>query len=70
MKSFPELNLCKGEKAMCTAGYPTPWTVTVEAVVDMPEVLLFSKQYEDMINNPGSYIKVIEGSLITSHMIS
>ena len=68
-----DLDLEIGERAMCAAGYPYKGTVIVECIKDFCSPELWSKEWDNIINNPFNYIKVIDGGqfgILTSHFIS
>ena len=63
--TFQELDLVVGERASCVAGYPRKEKVTVECVKDFDA----QDNAVDIINNSNNYIKVIHGTITTSHLI-
>lgn len=71
--TIQELNLKVGEKASCTAGYPSKGTVVVECIKDFGNPTVWNAQWDDIINNPYDYVKIVDNGLhgaLTSHWIS
>lgn len=63
------LDLVKGERATCTAGYPHKGTVIVECIKDFDT----ASNSDDIVNNVRTYVKIVDRGqfgLLTSHMIS
>jgi hypothetical protein len=63
-----DLNLSVGERAICTAGYPSKSTVIIECIKDFDT----AKNSDEIVNNPHDFIKVVnKGKFgLTSHIIS
>lgn len=71
--ALQELDLEIGERATCTAGYPHKGTIVIECIKDFNSPKMFSKEWDDIINNPYSYIRIIDRGkygALTSHYIS
>lgn len=71
--SLQELDLEIGERAMCEAGYPHKGRIVVECIKDFNSPEIWSREWDDIVNNPWTYIKVIDGGqfgVLTSHFIS
>jgi hypothetical protein len=64
---FQSLNLKTGEKASCVAGHPVSQLVTVVCIKDFETSL---SNWDSIINNAMTYVKVTSGILLTSHLIS
>lgn len=63
---FQGLNLEKGGRASCRAGYPKMELIVVACIKDFEE----APDPAYLINNASEFIKVIYGSATTSHYIS
>ncbi len=66
---FQSLNLTVGERASCEAGYPKKSLVVVECIKDFIE----AKNSDEIINNSGTFVKIVHYGLIglaTSHLIT
>ena len=60
---YQYLNLKKGERAVCDAGFPNVRMVSVRCIEDFTHV-------DEVRMNPHQYIKVIDGELMETHLIS
>lgn len=67
--TLQQLDLTVGERAKCSAGYPTKGTIIIECIKDFDT----APNSDDIINNPYTYITLVDTGrfgALTSHFIS